>query len=133
MTHEQIVTARLALTNRIQACRENSAHAGDYWDREVICAERAHVALGQLAVERAGGWRMNDQSVTTEINKINTANMTAEEQAVYAMRALKKIQAYAEFYMRLDTGAELSANLVRDVKSRLRYMRHRLDVIREAA
>ena len=50
-----------------------------------------------------------------------------------ASKALAKIQQYAEFYQRLNVGAELSDNLLKDVKRLRRYMRHRLDTVREAA
>lgn len=71
---------------------------------------------------------------TTPIHEpIDVTNLTKVEEAQLAAKALAKIQQYAEFYQRLNVGAELSDNLLKDVKRLRRYMRHRLDTVKEAA
>ena len=64
---------------------------------------------------------------------IDVTNLTPLEETELAAKALAKIQQYAEFYQRLEVGAELSENLLKDVKRLRRYMRHRLDTVKEAA
>ena len=64
---------------------------------------------------------------------VDVTNLTPLEETELAAKALAKIQQYAEFYQKLNVGAELSENLLKDVKRLRRYMRHRLDTVKEAA
>lgn len=76
---------------------------------------------------------LNTTRIRESVDKIDTSNLTSLEETELAAKALAKIEQYAEFYRRLDVGAELSDNLLKDVKRLRRYMRHRLDTVREAA
>ena len=78
---------------------------------------------------------MSENSINTVPIRepVDISNLTPLEEAEMAAKALAKIQQYAEFYQRLNVGAELSENLLKDVKRLRRYMRHRLDTVREAA
>lgn len=78
---------------------------------------------------------MSENSINTVPihEKIDIRNLTPLEETELAARSLAKIQQYAEFYKKLNVGAELSENLLKDVKRLRRYMRHRLDTVKEAA
>lgn len=79
------------------------------------------------------GHSINTTRIRESVDKIDTSNLTPVEETELAAKALAKIEQYAEFYQRLNVGAELSDNLLKDVKRLRRYMRHRLDSVREAA
>ncbi len=64
--------------------------------------------------------------------KLDITNMTSLEQAQYAMKALKKARDYLEFYNKMDTGADVSVNVIKDISRRLRYVRHRLESLEAA-
>lgn len=80
----------------------------------------------------------NENSINTVpvhelVSKIDVGNLSPLEEAELASKALAKIQQYQEFYQKLSVGAELSAHSVKETKRLRRYMRHRLDTVREAA
>lgn len=62
----------------------------------------------------------------------DVSNLTTEEAAKYGMKALKKIEAYMVFYMKLDTGAEISTVDLLKIRRRIRYMEHRLATLKKA-
>ena len=81
---------------------------------------------------------MSENSINTvrireSVNKIDVSNLSPLEEAELASTALAKIQQYQEFYRKLSVGAELSSHSVNETKRLRRYMRHRLDSVREAA
>lgn len=81
---------------------------------------------------------MSEHSINTirireSVDRIDTSNLTSLEETELAAKALAKIQQYQEFYQKLSVGAELSSHSVNETKRLRRYMRHRLDAVREAA
>lgn len=76
---------------------------------------------------------INTVPVHESVSKIDVGNLSPLEEAELASKALAKIQQYQEFYQKLSVGAELSANSVKEIQRLRRYMRHRLDTVREAA
>ena len=71
--------------------------------------------------------------IKESVDKIDVSNLNKVEEAELAQKCLGKIEQYMILFRKLDVGVELSANSIKEMQRLRRYMRHRLDTVKEAA
>lgn len=73
---------------------------------------------------------MSNQS-GTPILKVDVEKMTVLEGARAALVMLKKADAYIIKYNTMNTGIEVSMNIVQDLRMRQRAVEHRIEILEE--
>ncbi len=74
---------------------------------------------------------MSEQTI--DMKKIRVQDLDQVQHAEYAMKSLKKAARYLKFFNELDTGMEVSKNMIRDLERMQRALSHRLHVLRKVA